>query len=422
MKAVPPLKTVIVAYDYGYVNGGQAKVAIESAKGLALRGFHVVFFCACGPVDETLVRAGIEVVCLGQEDLLNEPNRILAASRGIWNLTAARELGRLLRSYDPDTTVVHCHGFAKALSPAIGPELGKTTIPTVFSLHEYFLACPNGGFFDFRKQEICRRKPLGLGCLSTNCDVRHPAHKAWRVVRQAMLWGVGAMPKRLRNIIYISPLQLEVLQPYLPTSASLHYLPNPVFTAPGNRVHAEQNDIYLFTGRLSAEKGPALFAAAARVLGVEPVFVGDGPARVAVNEANPDARITGWLSPSEVQEWIAKARVLVFPSLWYECFPLAPLDALARGVPVVTGAWNAASSLVHDGETGVIVRDQDVSSWASAISTCSRNVERLSRSAYKANRHKWSLDTHLNGLVTVFEAARSKARGSSTGNRPVSPC
>ncbi|HYA79908.1 MAG TPA: hypothetical protein VED87_03125, partial [Methylocystis sp.] len=48
---------VVLLVDHGYVSGGQSKVAIESALGLAAAGLRPIFFCASGPVDPRLAPA-----------------------------------------------------------------------------------------------------------------------------------------------------------------------------------------------------------------------------------------------------------------------------------------------------------------------------------------------------------------------------
>jgi glycosyltransferase involved in cell wall biosynthesis len=357
---------VIVVSDFASINGGQSKVAVRSARLLADAGHEVVFFAACGPVDGTLCRDHVRTICLNQKDILAEPNRGTAALRGIWNTTAARELRAVCDRSDPHDTIVHCHGFAKALSPSIGPVLTQGPIPSVYTMHEYFLACPNGGFFDFRRNEICHRKPLGISCLTTDCDVRHPAHKVWRVARQAMGRSFGRMPSGLKDVIYISELQRTVIQDFLSPDTTLHYVPNPTLVD-GRLTTPAANDVFLFIGRLSPEKGCRLFAEAAREAGVRAVFAGDGPERSAVEQINPDALVTGWLSAEKVQQWIEKARCLVFPSLWYECQPLAPMEALARGVPVICGTWSAAAEVVEDGKTGLHVFEPSVDQLVKSI-------------------------------------------------------
>ena len=51
---------IIVVADHAHINGGQAKVALDSALGLAARGTRVTLFAACGPADPRLAAAGIE--------------------------------------------------------------------------------------------------------------------------------------------------------------------------------------------------------------------------------------------------------------------------------------------------------------------------------------------------------------------------
>lgn len=358
---------VIIVGDFGHINGGQAKVSIDSARLLADAGLKVTFFTAVPPIAVELHHPRIQVVCLDQKDILSEPNRVSALTRGFWNSAAANALARVILECDPADSILHCHGYAKALSPSIGRLLAKAKIPTVYTNHEYFLACPNGGFFDYQKQEICKRRALGLSCITTNCDVRSPAHKLWRVGRQAVTWGPGRLPRGLTDVIYISEIQRRVLEPYFPSTTKWHFVPNPLPSHSLPPIKASKNEVLVFVGRLSPEKGGLMFSKAAKLAGFKPVFVGDGPERTAIEAANPSAEVVGWQSPAVVQTYLSRARALVFPSLWYECQPLVPLEALARGVPVVCGQWSAACESVKDNVTGIIYDTPTVESLASAL-------------------------------------------------------
>jgi len=403
------LTEITVVNDHAVVNGGQARVAVDTATGLARRGYRVNFFAGMGPADPSLGEAGVNVVLLDQADLLTDTSRLRAAARGLWNGQAADKLRALLAKSDPRSAVVHCHGFAKSLSPAIGPVLTNSGVPLVFTMHESFLACPNGAFFDYQTKQQCFRKPLGFSCLSTNCDARALHHKAWRVARQALLRTAGGLPKNLRDIIYISESHLEVMRPYLPSGARLHHVPNPVDVAPAPPVDSSQNDIFLFVGRLSAEKGCVLFAEAAAAAGAKAVFVGEGPERDAIARANPGALITDWLSPEEVDSWIARARCLVFPSLWREPLGLVVLEAAARGVPTIAMRWGGPSETILDGVTGMLLDAADVGKLAAAIREMTpQRAASLGRAAYE---RYWSdpptLAAHLDRLLAVYDCARN---------------
>ena len=394
-----PVKNILIVSDFAHINGGQAKVAINSARLLADHGIDVTFFAATGTPDPLLDHPRITVECLGLADILSEKSALKVMARGIWNTQARARLRQRAAAMDPATTVLHCHGYSKALSPSIGPELVMGPLPSVYTMHEYFLACPNGGFYDYQKKEICTRKALSMDCLTTNCDVRHPAHKAWRVARQAVTWGPGRMPRDLRDVIYISETQKRAMAPYMSPRTRLHHVPNSVPLPNLPPVAASQNDLFLFIGRFNPEKGGAVFAEAARKTGVRAVFIGDGVEESVIRERNPDAEILGWKRPTEVQEWIGRARALVFPSLWYEGQPLVPMEALALGVPVVCGTWSAAVEHVEDGISGIHYRQPSAEALAEALG----KVTRLPDFDPQPLRAAANPQRHLERLLAVYD-------------------
>lgn len=397
------LKNIIIVNDFAVLNGGLAKVAIDSAVGLAEAGYQVYFFALVGPVDQKLRDSNIDIIFLEQDDILSERNLLIALMRGIWNFRSAKIFKKFLADFSPDDTIIHCHGFAKALSPSVWPVILRSGIPHIFTIHDYFFVCPNGGFYNFHRKEICTLKALGLSCLSTNCDMRNPAHKIWRVIRQYFINNIAAIPRKLKHIIYISETQKTIIMPYICDQTELHYLANPISVEKKRRVKAEFNDIFLFIGRLSPEKGAVLFAEAAKQAGVKAVFVGDGPDKNRIQQANPDAVVTGWQSPDIVDKWIDKAKCLVFPSLWYEASPLVTYESLACGIPVICGDWNAASDTIQDNVTGVLVTNPTSEAFCEAINKADENIKQMSLEAYNSY---WNaaptLSRHISKLLAIY--------------------
>lgn len=401
--ATPP-SSVIVLNDHGWVSGGQAKVAIESALQVKSLGLDVCFIAGVGPVDERLVEAGVECHAIGSDDLLSDRNRLRAAGRGLWNARAARVLTQCIAARDEQSTVIHVHGWAKSLSPSIGPVVTKSKAAHVYTLHEYFLGCPNGGFYNYRTGQICTRRALGVDCLTTRCDARADHHKMWRVARQAVLWSAGRMPSGLREFIYLAPEQRDILRRYIAPEARWHFLPNPVAPQPDSRVRAEANSTFLFVGRLSQEKGAELAARAAHIAGVPIAFCGDGEEREAVLRANPGAEMLGWVSLEDVKSQLERARCLVFPSLWYECYPLVVADAVRAGLPVLVADSSLAVSLVPDGVGGRHVPAGNVQAWAQAmVALGSEKVVRdYSEGAFAAGRKLLDEDEYTSRLVDIY--------------------
>ncbi|TNC10799.1 glycosyltransferase family 4 protein [Methylobacterium terricola] len=411
------MKVILVA-DHAYINGGQAKVSLESAIGLARRGHEVVLFAAVGPADPRLAEAGVRVVLLGQTDVTQARSLARFGVQWLWNAAAAAQLRDLIAASDPRDTVVHVHAWAKALSPSIGPVLRGSAAPVVYTAHEYYLACPNGGFYDYPVAAACHRVPNGPACLTHNCDSRTYPRKLMRVARHALMRRTGLV-EGIDAMITISRLQRDALAPYLPARMRFYDVPNPVDAAPlGHRAGAPGD--FVFVGRLSPEKGPGLFGDAARLAGARAVFAGDGPMRAELEARFPEASFLGWQSPDQVKAVLRAARALVFPSVWYEGQPLTVLESLALGTPVLVSDVCAGREAVRHGESGLWFRSNDPRSLADAMAHLANDATamRMGRAAYDLFwADPLTMDRHLDGLERVYrdvsgqgEQARPLAR------------
>ena len=61
----------------------------------------------------------IKVVCIDTPHIASNKNKIKASLYGIWNSLAKTEFTKLLAGLDPTHTVVHIHGWSKALSVSV---------------------------------------------------------------------------------------------------------------------------------------------------------------------------------------------------------------------------------------------------------------------------------------------------------------
>ncbi len=401
---------VIIILDHAHVNGGQAKVALDSAVGLRRRGHRVTVFAAVGPVDPSLAQAGVEVVYLGQSDVHSTGSKLAFAVQALWNVEAAAALRRLLDGCDPADTMIHVHGWAKALSPAIGRPIAASGLPSVYTMHEFFLVCPNGGFYIYPRQEVCRLAPMSAACIATNCDSRSYPRKAWRVARQFGLNHVSRLKDAARHVITISRLQYDVTHPYMPADTVWHRVDNPIDADdPGPKAPGAAGP-FLYVGRLSPEKGVHLFLEAARRLGIEAHVAGDGPSAEELRAAYPQARFLGWKNGAEVRALMREARALVFPSVWYEGQPLTVYEALAMGTPVIVSDACAGREAVEHGVTGLHFPSQNVDGLAAALARLSDDdvAREMGQAAYARYwARPLSLERYLDRLEEVYAAVRA---------------
>ncbi|MEA2310360.1 MAG: hypothetical protein QOE28_328 [Solirubrobacteraceae bacterium] len=112
--------------------------------------------------------------------------------------------------------------------------------------------------------------------------------------------------------------------------------------------HAAAGAYALAAGRLAPEKGFADAIDAARAAGLPLVIAGDGPQATELREraAGADVRFTGAIGAAELRTLRAGAAVAIVPSRYAEILPLAALEAMAAGLPVVAAASGGLAEVV----------------------------------------------------------------------------
>jgi glycosyltransferase involved in cell wall biosynthesis len=170
----------------------------------------------------------------------------------------------------------------------------------------------------------------------------------------------------------------------------------------------------LFLGRLGERKGvPELLTALAdpqlRVLPWQATLAGDGPLeryRAMAESLGLSDRVTftGWIGEREAKERLAAADLLVLPSR-NEGLPVAILEAMSHGVPVVATPVGAVTDAVRDGRTGLLVPPSDANALARALErlvgspSLRRTLGAEARDRFLAD---FSLEAHTRQLRAVY--------------------
>jgi glycosyltransferase involved in cell wall biosynthesis len=132
--------------------------------------------------------------------------------------------------------------------------------------------------------------------------------------------------------------------------------------------------ILLWAGRLGREKNLDFLFQVYRVVASRSpdaclVLAGDGPELEKLRAeyvANPRIVFTGRLDRSELPHLYAMADVFVFPSTT-DTFGMVILEAQACGLPAIVSDVGGPQELVKTGETGFVVRADDLEAWAAAV-------------------------------------------------------
>ena len=387
---------VVIVNDFAYVNGGAGQVAVTAAKLLARQGHRVIFFAAVGPIGQELQNEqNLSVVCLNQKDILRDSNRLRAVFQGVWNFYAAKVFSSLLSDYSPRDTVIHIHALSKSISSSIISAAKRRRFCIVYHIHDYGIACPNLGFYDYQREEVCSRKAMGISCVLHHCDRRSWLHKFWRVLRQLVQYHFGGLPSDVDTMVYISVFSRRILEPYIPKGQRLSFLPNLIDVKRAVRVRAEKNQAFIFIGRFAPEKAASLFAYAVAKLSIPAIFIGTGECETELRDICPHAEFPGWLSHEDMEVYFSRARALVFPSKLYEGQPLTVLEALSHGIPAIVSDSCAARDEILEYETGLLFKSGSLDSLCSQIEKLKDDgfVSQLSKKAYQ-NYWEQGYDEH----------------------------
>lgn len=188
---------------------------------------------------------------------------------------------------------------------------------------------------------------------------------------------------------------------------------------------SEQDRIILSVGRLAPEKGYRdLLDAFATVLRCVPearlVIIGDGAQRqelaVLHNRCGLNGHVKFLGRLDEVGPWFAVADLYVQPS-HREGLPLAMLEAMAAGLPVVVTRVGDAAHVVETGGGGIVVPPQDPARLAQALAQLLQDPQRRSRLAIAAQatvQQLYSIEQMLDRVQGVYkeELMRDKGHGA----------
>jgi glycosyltransferase involved in cell wall biosynthesis len=303
---------ILIINDHGIPQGGADRIAIEMAKSYEKCGHNVEFF-------------SIEEV--GQ----NYENSWRNVLKNLFNFQVLYKLRSVINKFKPD--LIFLHSWTKQLSASC--ILGCKGQNLYIVAHDYFLACPNGGQFNYKHKQLCRLKGGSLSCHISNCDKQSYVNKIYRLMRFNLQRLILMLSKP--KIICLNELQIEMLSE---RGMSCLLRPNEVNYI-GVKSSKCVGDKILYVGRSDPEKGLSILFNLAKNVNLNFELIGVKPSECDLELKNIAA--LGWKNPNEVLSHYATARLLLFPSKWLEVDPLVPLEACSRGIPVYCNHQNVFS-------------------------------------------------------------------------------
>jgi glycosyltransferase involved in cell wall biosynthesis len=358
-----------------------------------------------------LERHGHEVVTFVEDNArLEGVNPLKVAVNATWSREAQRNIHKLIEQARPD--VVHFHNTFLRISPAAYYVVKDLGLPVVQTLHNYRLICP--GALLMRDGKVCE------DCLRKIVPWPGVVHGCWRNSRSGTM--VVAAMLTFHNVrrtwenqvdVYIALTEFarkKFVQGGLPEE-KIVVKPNFVHPDPGDGEH--KGNFALFVGRLSAEKGIRTMLSAWRLLKSVPLkIVGDGPlmseVKAQIEREQLAIEVLGRRPREEVFSLMRQASFLVFPSEWYEGFPMTIAEAFACGLPVIASRLGAMAEIVEDGRTGLLFEPENPEDLADKVAwawTHPKEMAEMGREARREYEAKYTAEQNYEMLMTIYEKA-----------------
>jgi D-inositol-3-phosphate glycosyltransferase len=234
--------------------------------------------------------------------------------------------------------------------------------------------------------------------------------------------------KQLVNLYDADPGRVEVVHPGVDLNV---FRPRDTHAAREHLGLPFDAHVLLFAGRIQPLKAPdVLLRAVARLLELEPelrsrlvVPVVGGPSGSGLEHPEALADLSAQLKvddvvryvppvpPAELALWDAAASLVAVPS-YNESFGLVAAEAQATGTPVVAAAVGGLTTVVADGDSGLLLDSHEPDEWAQAIGRVLLDDgfrARLAAGA-RARAGVFSWEDTAERTLDVYERARAALR------------
>ena len=380
--------------------GGPARHVVLLDRGLRARGHQTLLVHGTiGDGEASLERLAVES---GVPTL-----KIAELGRRVSPLDDARALVRLVRTiFRESPDVVHTHTakagtLGRLAALAFNATRGRRRrCVVVHTFHGHVL----DGYFGPVVNRLVRGAERALARATDRIVTISPAQRDEIVGR----FGVGRS-----GTTVVVPLGLD-LQPFLDGGApSLRH----------DLGIDHRAIVFGYVGRMVPIKDlPTLVLAFARLLETIPdaylLMTGDGPVRPAVERLIAERglgdriRLLGWRE--DLASVYATIDVCVIASR-NEGTPVAVIEAMAAGRPVVATSVGGVPDIVEDGETGILVPPGDVEALAGAMARLARDPAERSRMGEQGRRRvaRYGYERLVDDIDRLYREALAEKRGAA---------
>ena len=289
-------------------------------------------------------------------DSIAGKNMLAVSAQSIWSQPAAKALSERLRTRRYD--IMHVQNYFPQFSPVVHRVARRHGVPSIQHLRNFRHTCVSGGLF--RDGQTCQDclgsfvpwKGVALGCYRDS--------RAGSAVVAAMIGAhklAGTWTRSVGKYIAISEYVRDIhVRAGIPAN-KIVVRPNVVIPSKVSATEVRRN--VFVAARLSPEKGVQTVIEAWKAAdhGDHALLIaGSGPMEAdlrAMAGEDPSIIFLGQISATVVGQEMARAKLIIVPSLWQEPFGRTALEAMTVGTPVVASNVGGLPDVVGHAGGGI---------------------------------------------------------------------
>lgn len=353
----------------------------------------------------------VEVLLFDNAGIKTFVDKLRCGLSVIYNYYSARQLQLKIEEFQPD--VIHVHNFMPVASPSIFLIARRYRIPVVVTLHNYRLICPGATLF--HKGRIFENSIHSVFPVRAVLNGAY-RNSIWQTAALATMTAIHSLIGTWKNKVdvYIT-LTSFARKKFMNAAIGIpksKFVVKPNFIKDiGKGDPRQRKDYYLFVGRLTEEKGIRTLLKATRLFNFKLVIIGSGPLSEEVVQCareNPRITFLGFQQKSVVINYMKSCRALLFPSEWYEGFPITLLEAFATGTVVVASKLGAMAEIVTNGVNGLHFEagnEKELVARITELNADPQLVRRLSTSARSTYLEHYTPENNYPLMMSIYRKA-----------------
>jgi glycosyltransferase involved in cell wall biosynthesis len=311
----------------------------------------------------------VEMLVYDNSSIKSIVDTCISGLKTIYNPDSARALNAKILEFHPD--VIHVHNFLPLVSPSVFFMAKKWNVPILLTLHNYRLICPSATlFFKGRIYEKSLKSIFPMHAIWLGIYRNSQLQTAMVVLMTAVHHLLGTWRNKIDGYITLTQFAKEKFASSALSIPEHKLFVKPNFVEDCDPEVFEREDFFLFVGRLTEEKGIETLLKAADLYYFKVVIIGDGPLRSRVEDCakkNPNITYIGFQPKKVILDYLKKCKALIFPSLWYEGFPVTLAEAFSTATPVIASDLGSMKEIIQDHVNGLLFKAGNVDDLIFAI-------------------------------------------------------